>query len=163
MAQKTYRPMRMRRWRTFRELENTERRFLEDLDRFVEGNFPSLSSLRNWLPGGERPWVPMAEVYEANDKVIVRVELPGVNPDDVDIMAEGDSIVVKGERKPEEGVDSEQYHECERCYGKFYRRVLLPEEADPSKIEASFDKGMLEITIGRVKAAKASRIKIKKS
>jgi HSP20 family protein len=165
MAQKRYRPMDMRRWRPIRDIENTERGFLEDLDRFVEGNFPSLRFLRNWMPGGERPWVPMSEVYETDDKVIVRVELPGVNPDDVDILAEGDSLVVKGERKPAEGVSSEQYHECERCYGRFFRRIPLPEEADASKIEANFDKGILEVTISRPKTAKPTRtrIKIKKS
>jgi len=163
MAKKTFGPTDLRRWKTIREIENTERGFLEDLDRFVGGNFPSLRFLRNWMPGGDRPWVPMAEVYEIDDKVIVRVELPGVNPDDVDIMAAGDSLVVKGERKPAEGVASEQYHECERCYGKFYRRIPLPEEADASKIEATFDKGMLEISIPRPKTAKATKIKIKKA
>ncbi len=163
MAQKTYRPSDMRLWKSIRAIEETERGFLEDLNRFVEGNFPSLKSLRNWMPMEDRPWVPMAEVYEKDNKFVVRVELPGVNPDDVDISVSGDLLIVKGERKLAEDVSSEQYQECERCYGKFYRRIPLPEETDVSKIEATFENGILEITVPRPKAAKATKIKIKKS
>lgn len=163
MAQKTFKPTDIRRWKTIKKMENTERAFLEDLDRFVEGNFPSLRFVRRWIPGEGRPWIPAAEVYETDDKYVVRVELPGVNPDDVDISSAGDSLIVKGERKPAEGVDSEQYHECERCYGKFYRRIPLTEEVDASKVEASFDNGMLEIEVTKPKTAKATRIKIKKA
>lgn len=163
MAKKTFKPSDIRLWKSVRAIEDTERGFLEDLNRFVEGNFPSLRSLRNWMPMGDRPWVPTAEVYETDNKVVVRVELPGVNPDDVDISAAGDVLIVKGERKLAEDVSSEQYHECERCYGKFYRRIPLPEEADVSKIEATFENGILEITVPRPKAEKATKIKIKKA
>ena len=163
MAQKKYRPMDMRLWKSVRAVEETERGFLEDLNRFLEGTFPSLRSLRNWMPMADRPWVPMAEVFETDSKLVVRVELPGVDPDDVDISAAGDVLIVKGERKLAEDVSSEQYQQCERCYGKFYRRIPLPEETDVSKIEATFENGILEITVPRPKTEKATKIKIKKA
>lgn len=162
-TQKRYRPYDTRIWKSVRAMADTERGFLEDLDRFVQGNFPSLRFMRDWMPREERPWVPMAEVYDTDSKLVVRVELPGVDPDDVDISASGDVLIVKGERKPAEGVSSEQYRECETCYGRFYRRIPLPEEVDASKIEATFENGVLEITVPRSKAAKATKIKIKKA
>jgi HSP20 family protein len=112
---------------------------------------------------GIQPWVPMAEVYETDDKFVVRVELPGVNPDDVDISIVGDSLVVKGERKTPEGVDAEQYHKCERCYGKFYRRITLPADADANKVEAAYGNGILEVNVAKSKAAKPTKIKIQKT
>ena len=156
-------PSAIRNWEPIRKAENMERHFLGDLDRFLEGNFPSLRFIWSRIPGEEHPWVPMAEMYETDDKFVVRLELPGANPDDVDISVMGEYLVVKGQRKPAEGITADQYHECERCYGQFYRRIGLPADADPGKIEATYENGMLEINIPKSKAAKAAKIKIKKT
>ena len=153
----------MKYWKPIKTAARTEREFLGDLDRFLEASFPSLRFIWSRIPGGDQPWVPMAEVYETDDRFVARVELPGVDPDDVDVSAMGDSIVVKGERKAPEGVPAEQYHECERCYGKFYRRIDLPADAEASKIEAAFDNGILEVNVPKSKAAKPMKIKIQKS
>jgi len=163
MALKKIKPEDIRRWKPVRTIENAEREFVGDLDRFLGGNFPSLRFIWNRIPGEDQPWVPMAEAYETDDKFVVRVELPGVDPDDVDISVAADTLIVKGERKPAEGVTAEQYHQCERCYGKFYRRIGLPSDVDVNKIEASHENGILEVNIVKSKAAKSTKIKIKKT
>ena len=116
-------PSAIRHWEPIRKVENMERHFLGDLDRFLEGNFPSLKFVWSRIPGEGHPWVPVAEIYEIDDKVVVRMELPGVNPEDVDISVMGEYFVVKGQVMPAEGITADRYHECERCYGKFYRRI----------------------------------------
>jgi HSP20 family protein len=161
MAQKKIRPLAIRHWEPIRRVENAERHFLGDLDRFLEGNFPSLKSIWSKIPGEEHPWAPAAEMYETDDRFVVRVELPGVNPDDLDISVMGDYLVVKGQRKPTEDIASERYHECELCYGQFYRRFSLPPETEPGKTEATYENGILELNIPKVKAAKPTKIKIK--
>lgn len=163
MVQKKIKPSAIRHWEPIRKLETKERQFLEDLDRFLEGNFPSLRFIWSRIPGEERPWVPAAEMYETEDKFIVRLELPGVNPDDVDISIAGDYLIVKGQRELPEKVAAEQYHECELCYGKFYRRMGLPAEADLSKIEAAYENGVLEVHVAKSKAAKPTKIRLKKA
>ena len=163
MAQNKSKAKEMKYWKPIRTVARTEREFLGDLDRFLEGNFPSLRFIWSRIPGGDQPWVPMAEVYETDDKFVVRVELPGVNPDDVDVSVAGDSLLVKGERKPPQGVAAEQYHECERCYGKFHRRIALPADVEVNKIEAAYDNGILEVSVTKSKVAKAMKIKIQKT
>jgi HSP20 family protein len=163
MAQNKSKSTDMKYWKPIKTAAKTEREFLGDLDRFLEGNFPSLRFIWSRIPGGDQPWVPMAEVYEADDKFVVRVELPGVNPDDVDVTVVGDSLLVKGERKPPQGVAAEQYHECERCYGKFLRRIALPADVEVNKIEAAYDNGILEVSVTKSKAAKPMKIKIQKT
>jgi len=163
MAQDKSKAKDMKYWKPIRTVARTEREFIGDLDRFLEDNFPSLRFIWSRIPSGDQPWVPMAEVYETDDKFVVRVELPGVNPDDVDISVAGDSLLVKGERKAPEGVAPEQYHECERCYGKFYRRITLPADAEVNKIEAAYNNGILEVNVTKAKAAKPMKIKIQKT
>ena len=163
MVQKKIKPSAIRQWEPIRKVENAERHFLGDLDRFMEGNFPSLKFIWSRIPGEEHPWVPVAEIYETDDKFVVRVELPGVNSDDVDISVAGEYLVVKGQRKPAEDITADRYHECELCYGQFYRRFSLPADADPGRIEASHENGILEVSIPKSKAAKPTKIKIKKT
>jgi HSP20 family protein len=89
------------------------------------------------------------------------MELPGVNPDDMDISVLGDSLIVKGERRASSEVKDDQYHRCELCYGNFHRQVVLPSEVEAGKIEATYENGMLEVNIPKSKAAKPTRIPIK--
>jgi HSP20 family protein len=161
MAQKKLSPSAIRHWKPVKVVEDAERKFLEDVDRIVLENLPSLRFGWRWAPGGEKIWVPMIETYETNDKFVVRVELPGVNSDDIDISASGDSLIVKGERKPSEGITGDQYHECELCYGNFYRRIALPTDVEVGKIEAAYENGILEVHLPKSKAARPTKIPIK--
>ena len=87
------------------------------------------------------------DVFDREDRVMVKVELPGVDKDDIDISVVGDVLTIKGERKAEEEVKHEDYYCCERYRGSFRRTVQLPADVDTEKIEASYENGVLEITL----------------
>ena len=140
-------------WRPLREMEEMERRF-EDI--FGRSLMPSL-----WRRLGVegRPWAPALEVLEKEDKYVVKAELPGAKQEDIEVSVVGDTLTIKGEKKAETEVNEEDYHLRECSYGSFYRSIGLPANVNPQKIEASFDDGVLEVTLpkaGEVKAKKVS-------
>lgn len=106
-------------------------------------------------------WAPSIDMYEKEDSFIVRVELPGVNKDDVDISMTGDILTIKGERKPPAEVNEEDYQCCEVCYGSFSRSITLSSAVDIDKIEASYGDGILELHLPKVKEAIPAKIQIK--
>lgn len=100
-------------------------------------------------------------MYEKTDKFIVRAELPGMKKEDVEISLIGDTLTISGERKPSEEVKDEEYLRCELCYGKFSRSVTLPSPIDPSKVEATYENGILLITLTKAEEAKPKKIELK--
>ncbi len=84
-----------------------------------------------------------------------------MNKDDVDISMTGDTLTIKGERKPPAEVKAEDYQCCEVCYGSFSRSITLPAAVDADKIEASYGDGILELNLPRVKEAIPAKIQIK--
>jgi HSP20 family protein len=112
------------------------------------------------LPGEEYTWSPAMEMYEKGDSYVIRLELPGVKSDEVDISMSGETLTVKGERKPSEDIREEEYQLCEVCYGSFTRAVTLPESVDPDRIEAIFNNGLLEIRLPKAEEIKPRQIKI---
>lgn len=93
----------------------------------------------------ERRRGPVVEVAEEGDEVIVRVELPGVRPEDTDVWITDDRVTVRAERRQEKRVEQEGYYHSERQYGSFQRVVPLPTAVDADKAEARFEHGVLEI------------------
>jgi HSP20 family protein len=133
-------------WRPFRELEEWERRFDDLLGRPL------------WrLPVEGKSWMPAVDVFEKEDRFIVKAELPGMKEEDIDISVVGDTLSIKGEKKTETEVKEEDYYRCERSYGSFYRSIPIPSNVDANKIEASFDDGVLELVL-----PKSAKIKPKK-
>jgi len=133
-------------WRPSRELEEWERLF---------DDFFGRSSLR--LPVEERGWMPAVDVFEKEDKFVVKAELPGMKEDDINVSVVGDTLSIKGEKKTETEIKDEDYYRCERSYGTFYRSIPIPSNVDANKIEASFDDGVLEVAL-----PKSAKIKPKK-
>jgi len=131
-------------WRPFRELEEWERRF-DDLFRRPLWR----------LPVEERGWMPAVDVFEKEDRFVVKAELPGMKEEDIDVSVVGDTLSIRGEKKTE--IKEEDYYRCERSYGSFYRSIPLPSNVDANKIEASFDGGVLEVAL-----SKSAKIKPKK-
>lgn len=111
-------------------------------------------------PFGREPWGVALDVAETNDALIVKAELPGVDPKDVDISISGDVLTIKGEKKQEKEEKGTTYHRIERSYGSFSRSLLLPTPIDTDKIEAKYDKGVLEITLPKKPEAKTKTIQI---
>ena len=149
---KRWRPHWARRWQPFRGMD-------EGMERFFEG-WP----LR-WHPWTRharavREWAPRLDMFDYGDRVIVKVELPGVDKDDIDISVVGDVLTIKGERKAEEEVKDEDYYCCERYRGSFYRTIQVPADVDTEKIEASYGNGVLEITLPKVPEVTPKKISV---
>ena len=142
------------------------RRFLgdlEEMERLLESSFAGRPLQLMWrrVPGDGMAWAPSIDMYEKEDSFIVRAELPGVNKDDVDISMIGDTLTIKGERKPPAEVKEEDYQCCEVCYGNFSRSITLSSAVETDKIEASYENGILELNLPKVKEAIPAKIQIK--
>jgi len=92
-------------------------------------------------------WTPVCDVYESAQALRVQLELPGVEPSTIEVKVEGDDLIVAGERRMEHGRSGKQHHRIERSYGKFSRRFRLPSSVDPGAVRASFQQGVLDITL----------------
>jgi HSP20 family protein len=107
------------------------------------------------LGGGA--WAPQVEIFERDNKLVVRTDLPGMTKDDVDVEIDDDSIVIRGERRSEREEDDEGYYRSERSYGSFYRRIPLPSGVNAEEATADFRNGVLEITLPAPKRAEEKR------
>ncbi|NIO11300.1 MAG: Hsp20 family protein [Deltaproteobacteria bacterium] len=92
-------------------------------------------------------WWPALDGYEKDGQYVLRLDLPGMDAKEVEIEAEGNSLVIKGERKSEKQGEEKNYFYRETSTGRFERRIALPKGVDTSKIAARFDKGVLEISV----------------
>ncbi len=121
------------------------RRFGEEMDKL----FGDFSFGHGWLaPGTEHGlWAPQVEIFERDGELIVRADLPGLTKEDVSLEIDNDGITIEGERHSEAEENREGFYRTERCYGKFYRRVPLPDGVDAENADATFRNGVLEITL----------------
>ncbi len=108
----------------------------------------------------EETWDPAVDVEERDQEYVVRVELPGVSREDVDITTRGNNLTIRGEKKQKKETRKSDYHRMERLYGSFQRSFTLPEDVKNDKIEASFKEGILEIVVPKAEDAKEQPIKI---
>jgi len=141
MAERTLTP-----WKPFRELERWAK------------SFPSFFEDWPMLERGE--YVPPIESYAKNGDLVVRADLPGVDPKDIDIRVLGNVLTIKGNRKEEKEAKSEDYVRREVSYGAFERRMTLPEGANTEKIEAHFKNGVVEVTMPMAKVAEAKKVPV---
>ncbi len=141
-------------WRPFSELEEMERRFQDIFGRSF------LPSVWRRIPTMEMGWAPAIEVFEKEDKFVVKAELPGMKEEDIDISVVGDTLTIKGERKAESEVKEEDYYCCERSFGSFSRSVAVPPNVDAKKIDASFEDGVLEIGLPKAPEVKPKKVTI---
>ncbi len=100
------------------------------------------------------------DIYENGDNLVLKAELPGVNPDDVEIRVEDNTLYLKGERKFEKEVKEQNYHRVERSYGTFTRTFSLPNSIDSDKVAANYKDGVLTLTMPKKEEAKPKTIKI---
>lgn len=107
-----------------------------------------------------RTWVPAVDIFEEKDRFVVRADLPGVNPDDIEVNMENGVLTVSGERKNEERSEFEGVSRIERISGRFLRRFTLPETADADEIKATCRNGILEISIPKQATVQPRRITV---
>jgi HSP20 family protein len=113
---------------------------------------------------GATEWAPAVDATEKDGNLIIRAELPGVKPEDVDISLHGNVLTISGERKAEQEEERGGYYIRERSYGSFSRSFTLPQGTDESKISARYEHGVLEVTVeGAAVVEEPKRIQIEGS
>lgn len=105
-------------------------------------------------------WMPRLDLSETDDSFVMRVDLPGLKPEDVEITLQDDQLVVRGERERSTSESRENYHRAERSYGSFFRALTLPRNADRERIEADFENGVLTIAMPKTAESQPRRIEV---
>ena len=147
-------------WKPFRELtpfrdfERTTKEMDRFWDSFLEG------TLRERDEDGTE-WFPSLDVSETKNDFVVKAELPGIDPKDIDISLTDGMLTIRGEKKQERDEKEENYHLIERSYGTFSRSVSLSRDVKPDKINASYKDGVLRVALPKSEETKKKEIKIK--
>ncbi len=136
----------------FRELATLQDRFNSLFENFAEMNG------KEQLAAGS--FVPPVDVYEDEQNLVLKLEVPGVNEDELNVSLENNVLTVSGERKFEKEEKEENFHRIERRYGSFTRTFRLPNTVDGEKVDATYDKGILKITLAKRAEAKPKQIKV---
>lgn len=130
--------------------------------------FAELSSLREQLDrllgrgGRAATWAPAMDVHDKGDTFVVRADVPGIDPEDIELVVEGDKLTLRGERRSVEEVDEEHTYRLEQRYGRFERSVTLPAGSDVGGITALCDKGVLEVRVPKTAETKPRRLTIRR-
>ena len=135
-------------WDPWRELNAIERQFSQLFDR---DRSPRAAM---------RAWAPPLDAFHRENELVVRTELPGVKPEDIDVHVEDRTLVIRGERRLEEQIAEGNFVRAERVYGSFERSVLLPEGTDGSAVAASYDNGVLEVRVPHPKAMQPQKVQV---
>lgn len=131
-------------WEPFRELQREMDRLFESIDPFT-----AVRSYRTYPP---------INVYDAVDRYILCVRLPGLGPDDVELEMAGDTLTLRGERTKTEGIKEDSFRRQERPVGRWSRTITLPDRVDNTQVGASFAQGVLTVTIPKSESAKPRQI-----
>lgn len=105
-------------------------------------------------------FMPAADIYEDPHKVVLKLEVPGIKQEDLDIQVENDVLTIRGERKFEKEEKEENFHRIERRYGSFYRAFTLPNTVDTEHIRANYDAGVLRVELDKRPEAKPKQVKV---
>ena len=143
--------MSMIRWQPASELVTLRRA----MDKLFEDSFVSPARLFEYAP----PGAPM-DMYETENEVVVKIPMPGIKPEDVDITITGDTLSVKGKTKEENESKEKNYTRKECSYGSFSRTVTLPNGLQSDQAEAAFEDGILKLTIPKSEEVKPKQIKV---
>lgn len=111
-------------------------------------------------PRGSRPWSPAVDIFETEDAVTLRADLPDVRTEDIDIRVENNTLTLRGSRKFEKEQNAKGYHRIERGYGDFLRSFALPPTVDTEKVAADYKNGVLNITLPKKETAKPRQVKV---
>ncbi len=146
--------MTLTKWDPFKDLLSLQDRMNRLFD----------ESVRNVKPGDEALssaiWSPAVDIYETDDEVVVKAELPEVNQKDIDIQIENNTITLRGERRFNKETKKENFHRIERAYGTFSRSFTLPGTIDQEKISADYKDGILKISMPKRQETKPKQIKV---
>jgi HSP20 family protein len=111
-------------------------------------------------PRGSRPWSPAVDIFETEDALTLRADLPDVKTEDIDIRVENNTLTLKGSRKFEKEENAKGYHRIERSYGDFLRSFAVPPTVETDKVAAEYKNGVLTITLPKKETAKPRQVKV---
>ncbi len=145
------------RWEPLREMASITERMNRLFDELWRRPLVPRAFEEDVLAGA---WVPAVDVRETRDALELAVELPGIDPKDVEVTVDNGVLTVRGERKAEREEEGTTYHRRERVWGAFERSFTLPGSVDPDKLKATYRHGLLTITVPKREEAKPKAIKI---
>jgi HSP20 family protein len=144
------------RWEPFRDLVGIQDRMNRLFDEAFRG--VQRPGEEDWALGGS--WAPLVDIYEHEGSIVLKAELPGVEPKDVDIRVENNVLTLRGERRLDTEVKRENCHRIERAYGAFSRSFTLPSVVDTEQIKAEYKDGVLRLVLPTKAEAKPKQIAI---
>ncbi|MCX7913206.1 MAG: Hsp20/alpha crystallin family protein [Thermodesulfovibrionales bacterium] len=145
------------KWSAVKELDEMRR----EIDKLFDEFFAPFAQRRiGYLKPKAETITPVVEMYDRGTDLVVRVDLPGVNKEDIDISIMNETLTIKGEFKKPEDVKEESYYIKEKLYGNFSRSLLLPNDVDKDRVTAIMKNGVLELIFAKKEEAKAKEIKI---
>lgn len=147
--------MALVRWEPFQDLlaiqERMNRLFDETLQRTRSREEEDISASL---------WAPPVDIYETENEIVLKAELPEIDQKDIDIKVEDNTLTIRGERKFEQETKKENYHRIERAYGKFSRSFSLPNTIAQEKIKASYKDGILKLVMPKREETKPKQITV---
>ncbi len=145
--------MTITRWETYRDvvaLQNRMNSLFQDFSRNNGENEQVTAA----------SFVPPVDIYEDEHKLVLKLEIPGIRQEDLDVRMENTTLSVRGERSFESEGKEENFHRVERRYGSFYRGFTVPNTIDPESIKADYDAGVLRIELQKRPETKPKQIKV---
>lgn len=139
------------RWEPFDEMMSMR----ESMDRLFEDFFT-----RRPRTSGPLVWQPAVEVFETDNEVVVKAELPGMDPKNVSVTVTGDGLTIKGEAKVEQEDKGRNYYRRELRYGSFQRTIPLPTEVKSEETKAAFRNGILEVKVPKAERVKPKTVRV---
>jgi len=142
------------RWDPFRNVATLQDR----INRLFEDSFPRSRDIDEDISMCE--WKPSVDIYETEEGIVIKAELPGVNKEDVSVEVKNNILTLKGERFVDKEIDEDKYYRRERCFGTFHRTFTLQHTVLPDKIKAKFRNGVLEIEVPKPEEEKPRQISV---
>jgi HSP20 family protein len=139
------------RWEPFRNISSLQ----EQVNRLFEGSFPSRGDESTLTA-----WSPSVDVYETENELVLKADLPEMNEKDLDIRLENNMLTIRGERKFEQKVKEENFLRMERAYGSFSRSFSLPNTVNTEAVKAEYKDGVLSLTLPKRAESKPKQVKI---
>jgi HSP20 family protein len=111
-------------------------------------------------PASNRPWSPAVDIYETENELVLKADVPDVNQKDIDVRVENQTLTIAGTRNFEKNEDRKGFHRIERSYGNFVRSFAVPNAFNTEAISASYQNGVLTVKLAKKEAAKPRQIKV---
>lgn len=142
--------MAITRWDPFREVQTLQNRMNALFRDFSESDSAMTTA----------SFVPPVDIYEDDKRVLLKLEVPGIEEKDLDVSVENNTLTVKGERKFEKEEKEENFHRIERRYGSFFRAFTLPPTVDTEHVKADYHNGILKLELNKRPEAQPKQIKV---